>query len=244
MAYIIRNVTFDMEYCKTDEYCLSKEGSFCIPGSFWVSKNGRYEVGWYRFAVMSPAYLETQDLEGWEDRSFPEGLYSRQSDLSNQPSLSFAYHGIIVLRKFDENRVKEILQDIVDASAATDDIEVAYDLESVFVEWWMLAPGLDIDDSGDEPALILDCSDIKTDSGFWNLYCGHRSDGFGRNLNAFVDSLYEGPGWQGRFRIKIINTSRLKIFQGGKFYGHLREIVDDYNKGTKDNNNYYGIDLE
>ncbi|HEY2827362.1 MAG TPA: barstar family protein [Pirellulales bacterium] len=67
---------------------------------------------------------------------------------------------------------------------------------------------------------------------FWQTYVDVvRPDGaeyFGRNLNAFDDALWGGPGWPGDdFTLRILHSEQLAKALGVDFLERVREICDD-----------------
>jgi Barstar (barnase inhibitor) len=77
----------------------------------------------------------------------------------------------------------------------------------------------------------LDCANVKSEAEFWTLYLDVlKPEGksvFGRNLDAFNDALWGGPGWPDASEIRVINTRGLKTIRHGQFYKSLVEITDN-----------------
>lgn len=77
--------------------------------------------------------------------------------------------------------------------------------------------------------LVVDCAGISSEDEFWNAYletvAPEGRSSFGRNLNAFRDALWGGPGWPGTATIRFVNTTALRTFAGGRFHEALRQIV-------------------
>lgn len=202
-----------MEYtiCVIDFLAGHEGDAFLVPGRFEVCKEGRLDVGAFKFWVVSPNYMETvMKVEG--AGTFAEGLYSRCSPMSNHFLIE---GGIIILREFDEKRIKEILEDLLGVSDASSDEELVSDLEDVFPLAW---------DPPTRPR-VIDCAGVQTEEEFWDLYAEGRQASFGKNLDAFEDSLWGGPGYPGDERIKIINSASLKTIWDGKFYKELKRIL-------------------
>jgi Barstar (barnase inhibitor) len=78
---------------------------------------------------------------------------------------------------------------------------------------------------------ILDCTSVKTDRDFWELYCEViQPEGkvhFGRNLDAFRDAVSAGgPGWPGECQIELIHVNEFAR-RNAYFYQGLRGIADN-----------------
>lgn len=78
---------------------------------------------------------------------------------------------------------------------------------------------------------ILDCSSLKSEGDFWNLYCeATHPEGegyFGRNLDAFWDAVSAGgPGWPGACQIELVNVDGFARRNSGLYNG-LKRIARD-----------------
>lgn len=86
---------------------------------------------------------------------------------------------------------------------------------------------------------LLDCTSVKTDGDFWDLYCEVvRPEGegyFGRNLDAFWDAVSAGgPGWPGDCQIELVCVNELAR-QNPRLYNGLQRIASELtaNAGVK-----------
>lgn len=52
---------------------------------------------------------------------------------------------------------------------------------------------------------------------------------FGRNLYAFRDALWGGPGWPEAEEVQFIHTASLALLHNGKFIDTLKEIALEVN---------------
>ena len=77
--------------------------------------------------------------------------------------------------------------------------------------------------------IIIDCRDVTAETEFWERYL--RATGakgaahFGRNLNAFSDALYGGPGWPGECEVRFSNTHAMSFADAGQFIEALRALA-------------------
>ena len=83
---------------------------------------------------------------------------------------------------------------------------------------------------------ILDCSSLKSDGDFWDLYCEvvqPEGDGyFGRNLDAFWDAVSaSGPGWPGACQIELVNVDAFAR-RNSHLYNGLKRIASDLSMST------------
>ena len=74
----------------------------------------------------------------------------------------------------------------------------------------------------------VDCSNVKSPAQFWDAYLAvTQPEGaalFGRNLDAFNDALYGGPGYPGECELCLVNSSNLGGMGDGKFLRALQDI--------------------
>lgn len=79
--------------------------------------------------------------------------------------------------------------------------------------------------------IVLDCSNITTETEFWELYVERahpeHAEVFGRNLDAFWDALHGGPDFPGECAIALTNTGSLAQINEGQFLTALRTIASD-----------------
>ena len=78
---------------------------------------------------------------------------------------------------------------------------------------------------------IVDCVNVHDESEFWDAYVDaarpQGADVFGKNLDAFWDAIYGGPGFTDAHAIYFINTFQVRGINSGRFYAALTRIVED-----------------
>ncbi|WP_198170454.1 barstar family protein [Deinococcus arboris] len=75
---------------------------------------------------------------------------------------------------------------------------------------------------------MVDCAGVRDEREFWVAYArGVQVDqpGFGRNLDAFRDALWGGPGWPEADEVRFIHSCGVASLQNGTFIAMLRKIA-------------------
>ncbi len=80
--------------------------------------------------------------------------------------------------------------------------------------------------------VTVNCAAVQDEAGFWAAYMRDGPDihpGFGRNLDAFRDALWGGPGWPDADEVRFTNSDSLGSLRGGTFVQCLEEIAREVN---------------
>jgi hypothetical protein len=79
---------------------------------------------------------------------------------------------------------------------------------------------------------VVDCTGVSDEREFWAAYVRDvkpEHPGCGRNLDAFRDALWGGPGWPEADEVHFIHTASLALLHNGEFIDSLREIALEVN---------------
>ncbi|WP_045234437.1 barstar family protein [Deinococcus pimensis] len=78
--------------------------------------------------------------------------------------------------------------------------------------------------------IIVDCSGVTSEDEFWEAYVRDVNSphpGFGRNLDAFADSLWGGPGAPVANEVRFVGTASLEALRQGRFLALLKDLAHD-----------------
>lgn len=76
----------------------------------------------------------------------------------------------------------------------------------------------------------IDCAGVQDEGAFWAAYMRDvrpAHSGFGRNLDAFRDALWGGPGWPEADELRFVHSASLRSLRGGAFIEELQQIASE-----------------